>query len=74
MLFLTNGSPVWEGEVNTASRRQLRLITVLLRFDRPFSGWLRIPGTNYEPAEAALVRARGPRARGPPAGRRRLFS
>lgn len=37
-------------------RRQLRLISVLFKFERQFLGQLRIAGTNYEPSEAALIR------------------
>ena len=40
-------------------RCQLRLISVLFKFERQFSGQLRIAGTNYEPSEAALIRVQG---------------
>ena len=40
-------------------RRQLRLISVLFKFERQFSGQLRIARTNYEPSEAALIRVQG---------------
>lgn len=44
-------------------RRQLRLISVLLKFERQFSGQLRIAGTNYQPSEAALIRGAGTASR-----------
>lgn len=44
-------------------RRQLRLISMLLKFERQFSGQLRIAGTNYQPSEAALIRGAGTASR-----------
>lgn len=46
-------------------RRQLRLISVLFKFERQFLGQLRIAGTNYEPSEAALIRVQGTDQRTP---------
>ena len=40
-------------------RRQLRLISVLFKFERQFSGQPRIAGTNYEQPEAGLIRVQG---------------
>ena len=40
-------------------RRQLRLISKLFKFERQFSGQLRIAGTNYVPSKAALIRGEG---------------
>lgn len=46
------------------SCRQLRLITMLLKFERQFSGRLRIAGTNYRPSRAALMGVWGQQAEG----------
>lgn len=46
------------------SCRQLRLITMLLKFERQFSGRLRIAGTNYRPSRAALIGVWGQQAEG----------
>lgn len=74
MLFLTNDPQFRNGKSILLHHRQLRLITMLLKFERQFSGQLRITGTNYEPSEAALIRVQGQEAEGQPAGQRCLFS
>lgn len=45
--------------------RQLRWITARLQLEGQFSGRLGIPGTNYKPSEAALVRGAGTASRRP---------
>lgn len=65
MLFLTNDSRFRNGKSILLHCRQLRLITTLLKFERQFSGQLRITGTNYEPSEAALIRGAGTTSRRP---------
>lgn len=49
------------------SCRQLRLITMLLKFERQFSGRLRIAGTNYRLSRAGLIGVWGQQAEGQPA-------